>query len=291
MKYLTRMFLAAIILAATLPAGWARPCPECSTEVAESSRFCPACGKKFTTSKTCAECSAIAFAEARFCSGCGSRFPFALEDEERLVAEAAKSRKAYLETLRKLATLYKELGLPEKAVLAEEETGAVERSIRILAPAAAPGAHGASAGPALVLESIEAADALYTEAESLRKSPNLFRRKEYLRKALELYEKVILKYPVSDKVDDCAYRMGEIYGSPFFESYEKALRCYEKCVTWNPATDFDARYRAAEIADYRLSDASAAIRWYQLAAESDPVPDNRKAAESRLRKLQTKSKE
>ena len=68
------------------------------------------------------------------------------------------------------------------------------------------------------MKSIEEADKLYEEAEGLRRSPNLFKRKEYLRQALEIYQKVILKYPVSDKVDECAYRIGEIYESPFFGS-------------------------------------------------------------------------
>lgn len=278
--------LAAFVLGILAAAGsFAKPCPDCNMETAESARFCGACGKKFNPSKTCAECGATGFAEARFCGRCGTRFPFALEDEERLAALAAKSRKEYLDHLRSLAKLYREFNLPDKAQAAEEEVEAVERAVRVI-PGSAKAVGGVPTGEAVARESIPEADAIWAEAEALRRSPNLFKRKENLRKALELYEKLVLKYPTSDKVDDCAYRMGETYGSPYFESYEKALRCYERCVVWNPETDMDARFRAAEIADYRLNDVPAAIRWYQLAAERDPVPDNRKAAEKRLSRLQ-----
>lgn len=281
------IFLAGVLCAA---GAVAKPCPDCNTEVAEASRFCAACGKKFNPSKTCSECGVTAFAESRFCAGCGRRFPFALDDEERLVAGAATSRKEYVEHLKSLAKLYREFNLPEKAEAAEEEIRAVERAVRIIPGSARTGA-GSQAAEPLARESIAEADALYAEADEFRRSSNLFKRKENLRKALEIYEKLILKYPTSDKADDCAYRMGEIYGSPYFESYEKALRCYEKCVVWNPDTDHDARYRAAEIADYRLSDIPAAIQWYRKAVEKDPVPDNRKAAEKRLKRLQEQSKE
>lgn len=286
-SWIVKMACTWTLAAAAAGTGTARakPCAECGTEAPEASRFCGACGEKFSLSKSCAECGQASAGEARFCGHCGARFPFASEDEERLVAATAKARKEYLDSLRQVVAFYEQLGLAEKAAVARAELEAAERNDRIR-PRTAAGAAPGEAAPPIAFESIEEADRLYAEAETYRRSPNLFRRKEYLRKALELYEKVILKHPTSDKVDDCAYRIGEIYGSPFFASYEKAIRYYEKCVTWNPDTDFDARYRAAELAERRLSDVPLAIHWYRLAAERDPVPENRKAAADRLRRLQ-----
>ena len=90
-----------------------------------------------------------------------------------------------------------------------------------------------------------------------------------LRVALEKFNQLIRDYPTSDKIDDAAYRMGDIY--EYFKDYEIAALCYERTFQWNPDAPYPARFKAAQILDQRLHRRSEALDLYKEAVlrESD----------------------
>ena len=129
----------------------------------------------------------------------------------------------------------------------------------------------------------EAAAAFREEAEELRRDLDPFRRQPNLLKAMELYQALVLKHPQSDKVDECAYYLGQIYASSYVGSMAKAAEYYEKCALWNPKTEKDARFRAAESYEKaHLSEKAGEL--YRRTAAEDPFPENREVAKDRLKR-------
>jgi membrane protease subunit (stomatin/prohibitin family) len=52
--------------------GGTMTCPDCHSELAADSRFCPRCGKQLVVVRRCPKCSEELPANARFCSRCGA---------------------------------------------------------------------------------------------------------------------------------------------------------------------------------------------------------------------------
>jgi TolA-binding protein len=84
-----------------------------------------------------------------------------------------------------------------------------------------------------------------------------------IRRAELLFQKLLETYPQSDKIDDTAYQLGEIYESRVFKQYRRAALYYERCCDWNPNTDTDSCLRAARLYDKQLNDRSKAVQMYR----------------------------
>ena len=280
-----RKLLPALLLLVCL-AAWAKPCPKCQQDSPAESLFCQTCGTRFDPARICPDCAQPSPEAARFCAGCGHKFGFNPADEQRVVNEALKSRGEYLERLSALAAFYKEAVVRDKLKVVEAEIEAVKGRAEIPAlKATTVEAYAGALGGKV--ESVADADTLFAQAEELRRDLDPFRRQANLLKALEIYQSLVLKHPQSDKVDECAYYLGQIFASSYVGNMPKAAEYYEKCALWNPKTDKDARFRAAEAYE-KCRNAEKAGELYRLAAQDDPVPENREVAKERLKRYARK---
>ena len=88
------------------------------------------------------------------------------------------------------------------------------------------------------------------EANELYKRAMTFKEKgwggDYVdnqRRAELLFQQILTSYPESDKIDDAAYRLAELYEGKAYKQYRRAAVYYERCFQWNPNSQFDARLR------------------------------------------------
>lgn len=262
----------------------AKDCPRCSQESADAARFCRECGHSFAAQKICPHCSREAYGDAKFCPECGHRFEFSLEDEKKFVKKVVESRDRYEKDLLELREFYRRLRMKEREAEVEKELAGLREQKRVKGETPDAPREG---GPAVLqaVQSLPEADEIFARGEKFRRSANPFTRKSALASAVDEYQKILLRHPTSDKADDAAYWLGAIYESIHYENFQKALEYYRLCVQSDPRTDHDARYRIAVILDYNLKDRESAAEAYKIAAEEDPVPENREKAKSRLRSL------
>ncbi len=118
--------------------------------------------------------------------------------------------------------------------------------------------------------SIPEADRLYEEALMLHKKAEkliIIKDDNLLRMALDKYDQMIKKYPASDKIDDAAFKAGEI--NNYFKDYTIALLYYQRTYQWNPETTYPARFKAAIILDKRLHRRDEALELYQESLEKE----------------------
>ncbi|WP_173019818.1 tetratricopeptide repeat protein, partial [Streptomyces alkaliphilus] len=89
-------------------------------------------------------------------------------------------------------------------------------------------------------------------------------------------------YPQSDKIDDTAYQLGEIYESRVFKQYRRAAQYYERVFQWNGNTQYDARLRAARLYDKTLQERGRAIQLYREVISHEADPKRIEEAKKRL---------
>lgn len=106
-----------------------------------------------------------------------------------------------------------------------------------------------------------------------------------LRRAEILFQQLLTNYPQSDKIDDAAYQLGDIYENTVFKQYRRAAAYYERCFQWNPDTDTDARLRAARLFDKSLQDRTHAIQLYREVIKHDGNQKRVDEAKKRLTEL------
>src|SRR5262249_48901075 len=82
------------------------------------------------------------------------------------------------------------------------------------------------------------------------------------RRAELLFQQILSKYPQSDKIDDVAYQLGDIYESKAYKQNGRAAAYFERCFQWNPKTHTDARLRAARLYE-RQNDRTKALEIYR----------------------------
>jgi tetratricopeptide (TPR) repeat protein len=130
------------------------------------------------------------------------------------------------------------------------------------------------------------------EANELYKRAMTFKEKgwgsDYVdnqRRAELLFQQILTTYPDSDKIDDTAYRLGELYEGKAYKQYKRAATYYQRCFQWNPKTHFDARLRAARLYDKVLMDRTEAIRLYEEVLQHETEPAWEQEAKKRLQEL------
>jgi tetratricopeptide (TPR) repeat protein len=114
---------------------------------------------------------------------------------------------------------------------------------------------------------------------------------EYLdnqRRAELLFQQILTNYPQSDKIDDAAYQLGDIYESRAYKQYRRAALYYERCFQWNPNTQFDARIRAARLYDKYLQERSRAMELYKEVTTHETDPKRIAEAQKRITELSGK---
>jgi hypothetical protein len=131
-----------------------------------------------------------------------------------------------------------------------------------------------------------------TEANELYKRAMTYKEKGYgtsyidnQRRAELLFQQILTSYPQSDKIDDTAFRLGELYEGKAYLQYKRAAVYYERCFQWNPKTHFDARLRAARLYDRVLLDRTEAITLYEEVLRHETDPAMEAEAKKRLQEL------
>jgi hypothetical protein len=101
------------------------------------------------------------------------------------------------------------------------------------------------------------------------------------RRAELLLQKILTEYPMSNKISDVAYELGDLYEGRGYQQYALAAAFYERCYQWNPQTQHDARLRAARLYERQLNDRGKAMAIYKEITTHET--DDRRIEESKRR--------
>jgi tetratricopeptide (TPR) repeat protein len=211
----------------------------------------------------------------------------ATSGEIDLVEKMAGLRRDYRSSLQAMIQYYSASGNHQKVTWAREELTALDRIPQyqyIIEAEIMPATLKAT-------DRIPAADQMYQEAEKLRRDAGFIplmitKDVQLLRAALRKYGQLISSYPTSDKIDDAAYKMGEIHEG--LGDYTIAVKFYQRAYQWDPATPYPARFQQAEILDKKLHNRAEALKVYQEAIEKEGrYTDRRLMAERRVQELNT----
>jgi TolA-binding protein len=134
-------------------------------------------------------------------------------------------------------------------------------------------------------KNIEDANMLFQDGKAYKNPLNIIKRKAKLISAAARFKKILDDYPESDKADDAAYELADIYEGYYFKDYESAAFYYVKCYNLNENTDKPARFKAAWIYDNQLKDYVEAARHYEMALETCKETQYLRIAETRLEQL------
>ncbi len=186
--------------------------------------------------------------------------------EVDLVEQMAVHRSQYRASLVSLVEYYSAGGNATKLWWAQKELALLDRGpqYRYLMPAEA--LHTVLAAT----DSIPDADALFEEAMQIYRDAGgliIITDDNKLRTALRKFDDLISTYPTSDKIDDAAYRAGQIYEQ--FKDYQIAAVYYQRTFQWDENTPYPARYRAAKVLDKRLHMRTESLALYRLALEKE----------------------
>jgi len=203
--------------------------------------------------------------------------------ETDIVEQVAVNRQAYRQGLELLVEYYTKMGNNMKLLWAKKELAAMnampQYNYIIEASVTGPNLKAST--------SIPEADYLYRDALQLEKEAKQFvviKNENLLRQALDKYNQLIRKHPSSDKIDDAAYRAGQIY--EHFKDYTIAVLYYQRAYQWDPDTIYPARSKAAFILDKRLHRRAEALKLYKEAVKKETrFEDWKEFAEKRIREL------
>jgi tetratricopeptide (TPR) repeat protein len=203
--------------------------------------------------------------------------------EVDVVEQVAATRSAYQAALEELIAYYNSVGNEAKRRWATNELTTLKQmaQYRYLVP----GEWVTQDMSATV--TVEGAEELYKSAIGLYREAGgyfIITNNAKLRQSLQLFNQLMTEYPNSTRIDEAAYRAGQIY--EHFKDYELAAVMYQRCFQWNDKTSFPARYRAAAVMDRRLKMRKEALAMYKLAVQREArYEDNTKDAKSRIYEL------
>jgi TolA-binding protein len=178
-----------------------------------------------------------------------------VEAVERLLA----ARREYQSTLESLRANYIATGDIEKARWAEEELLQFHRiskqafrlELDVPPPTLKP------------LYNIPEANELYRRSLQYKDKGWGTDYVDNQRRAELLLQQLLTNHPQSDKIDDAAYQLGDLYESKAYKQYARAATYFERCFQWNPKTHFDARLRAARLYERNLNERAKALEIYR----------------------------
>jgi tetratricopeptide (TPR) repeat protein len=203
-------------------------------------------------------------------------------DDLALVERVIEARKRYKEALEQLREQYIKMGDVERQRWVEEELISFhrisKRAYRLDLDVPAPTLQPQYNDPG--------ANELFRRAMAYKGKG--FWGQEHddnLRRAEILFQQLLSTYPQSDKIDDAAFQLGEIYESRVFKQYRRAAMYYQRCFEWNPNTDSEARLRCARLYDKVLQDRGRAIQLYRDVMNHDADQKRVDEAKKRLSEL------
>lgn len=210
--------------------------------------------------------------------------PAAGPSDLELIERVMEARKNYAKAMRELYEYYRRVGDKRRAQLAEDELKQYYRTnhpayrleLDVPNPKLKP------------LYNQPEANELYRRAMSFKDrgfGPDYFDNEK---RAEILFQDLLSKYPQCTKISDAAYMLGELYEGRAFRQYDRAAAYYERCFQWNPATQYDARLRAARLYDRELRDRPRAIELYHMVLDYETSQTRRQEATRRLKELGVK---
>jgi len=134
-------------------------------------------------------------------------------------------------------------------------------------------------------KNIEEANILFQDGKAYKNPLNIIKKKEKLVSAATRFKKILDDYPESDKADDAAYELAEIYEGYYFKDYEGAAFYYVKCCNLNENTDKPARFKAARVYDKHLKDYEEAVKNYRKVLENSKEEKYHSTTKTRLEQL------
>jgi tetratricopeptide (TPR) repeat protein len=199
------------------------------------------------------------------------------------VERTAEARAGYQAALEELAAYYKSTGNESKRRWAQNELTTFKQmaQYRYLSP-------GEWVTQKMsATENVEGAEELYKKARGLYFDAGgyfIITNEAKLRQSLQLFNELMTGYPNSTRIDEAAYRAGQIY--EHFKDYELAAVMYQRCFQWNEKTNFPARFRAARLLDQRLKMRKEALAIYKLSVQKEArYEDNTEFARKRIMEL------
>ena len=192
--------------------------------------------------------------------------PTAMEVD--LVEDLSAKREAYVTSIKMLRSYYAQTGNHRKGNWAQRELDILGQAPQYMYITS-----GQVASENLrPMDSIEAADELYRQADRLYRGARLMALlgdRPKLRQALSLFNQIIAEYPTSDKIDDAAYKAGVIY--EIFGDDKLAATYYQRAFQWNPETPYPARFKAAVLMDNKLGMKARALELYRESLEKESL--------------------
>ncbi len=176
-----------------------------------------------------------------------------------LVEKVLSCRRDYQKSLETLRLHYLKAGDPERAKWAEEELRQYQRiskqAYRLDLDVPPPNLIGNT--------NIPEANKIFTAAMAYKEKGWGTDYLDNQRRAEILFQKLLTEYPQSNRIDEAAYQLGDIYDSKAYKQYRRSAAYFERCFQWNPKTTSDARMRAARIYDKQLADRAHAVEIYK----------------------------
>lgn len=196
---------------------------------------------------------------------------------ERLLA----ARKEYQLTLESLRQHYIKTGDIERARMAEDELlqyHRVNKQVYQLALDVPPPTLKGS-------ETVPEANKLYRFAMSFKDKGWGDAYTDNQRRAEILFQKILTDYPQSNRISDAAYQLGDLYESKAFRQVKRAAAYYERCFQWDKKTQYDARFRAAQLYDRQLNDRGRAAEIYREIITNETNDRHIEEARKRLQEM------
>lgn len=220
--------------------------------------------------------------------------------EVALAESVAAKRQAYREELEKIKSYYEQSGNQLKIEWVNRELKFIDDAprYRYILQAEVAGSD------LRARDIIPKADSLYKEALGSYKRSNLifpipvlvehqdvafphhvpiYVSKKRLQRALNGFNELIKDFPTSDKIDDAAFYSARIH--EYFGDHSIAVLYYKRAFQWDSATPYPARYNAAKLLDYQLSQRDQALQLYREALEKESDFNNNETISERIKQL------
>ncbi len=198
-----------------------------------------------------------------------------------LVQQLLVARKDYQRSLVLLRSHYLQVGDLEKAKWAEDELIAYhripKRAFRLELDVPPETLRG--------VKNIPEANKLYSRAMTYKGKGWAQDFNDNQRRAEILLQQLLTLYPDSNRISDAAYQLGDIYEKAPYKHYKRAALYFERCFQWEPATEFDARLRAARLYDRVVQNRKKAMEIYKEILTHETNPTLHREANTRLKEL------
>lgn len=243
------------------------------------------CISSFTWAGSCERCYEKIADDKQLCAECELNTSDMLTDmksrEEQMTNAITSARENYKNALEKLIQYYLDIGNQLRLQKARNELKALNNVPQ-------PGYLMASGDTTTNInpsKNIEEANMLFEDGKTYKNTLSIINKKAKLISAEARFKKILNDYPESDKADDAAYELADIYDSYYFKDYEGAAFHYIKCYNLNDNTDKPALFKAAWVYDKHLKDFKEAVINYNKVLQNSKDEAHRSTAKARLEQL------